>query len=131
MLGSLLCGVAALFECVGLYQLGHAVKRMSFQSMDDELAIKDALVQVTSGLAEAGNTLGLVNLVLLVGGGFVTYALQVGGFRERWFFWSTLTYSLVFVWQPLAGTVFGIWWLCLLISKRSQFFVKQGILIPG
>ena len=131
MLGSLLCGVGSVVKCVGLYQAKEALVRPNFPGPRTEKVIIEDLLLMTRQLEWAGETLGQGNLVLLAGGGFVAYALHSGSFRGRWFFWSTLAFSLFFVWQPVVGTVYGVWWLCILIVKRSEFFAKQAILVSG
>ncbi len=102
---------------------------MNFSGMDSLQEVTKALSVVTQVLAEAGDMLALGNMVLLVGGSMLTYAWTAGRFREQWFFWTTLFFSLLLFWQPLVGTFFGLWWFWLLFWNRRQFSVQQAILI--
>ncbi|HEY1052042.1 MAG TPA: hypothetical protein VGE39_19865 [Prosthecobacter sp.] len=133
LLGTLITGVAALLRAVGLYQTAQAVRQVKFTGDPLAMALvdKEMMITVTRALGGAADLLGSGNLVLLFGGGLLTHALHFGGFRKRWFFWTTLVFALFFVIQPYVGTLFGIWWLCLLIVKRCEFFAKQAILISA
>lgn len=131
LLGSILTIVALVFRGIGIYRMSIAVHQMRFGQMDDLKAVSAALATVTSDLGKAGDMLLLGNAVLLVGGGLITYALVGGRFRRRWFFWFALAFSLLLFWQPIPGTVFGLWWLWHLFRYRSEFFAKQAILIAA
>ncbi|MDB6004277.1 MAG: hypothetical protein JWR15_1264 [Prosthecobacter sp.] len=102
---------------------------MNFGDLESEQEVTKALGVVTRALAEAGDMLGLGNVVLLVGGAMLTYAWKEGRFRERWFLRSTLVFSILLFWQPFVGTLFGLWWFWLLFWDRKQFPVQQAILV--
>lgn len=127
-LGAILVALALVFRGVGFYRLYAAVQQMNFEQMDDLNAVKEFLTKVTRGLGAAGDILLLGNTVLLVGGSLVTYAFMGGRFRQRWFLWCMLGFSLLLFWQPLPGTVFGLWWFWLLFwHRRVASSVKQAI----
>jgi hypothetical protein len=128
-LGTLLTGASVVFRCVGFYRASKTVAAMNFSEIQSEQEVRRVLVGVTQGLAQAGDMLGLGNVVLLVGGAMLTYAWTRGRFREPWFFWTTLAFSMFFILQPYLGTFFGLWWFWLLFWDRQQFSVKQAIFV--
>ncbi len=127
--GTLLCIVSLGFTAVGIYQLQQTVMLMNFEGVTELSEISMRLEKVTRDLAKFTEPLALGTWILLIGGGMVTYALQWGRYRERWFFWSTLILAILNVWHPILGTVLGAWWLWYLIWNRPQFSPQQAILI--
>lgn len=129
-LGTVLVAVATVFRGIGFYRMAAAVEHMNFAQMDDLNAVKETLTKVTRSLGAAGDTLLLGNTVLLVGGGLVTYAFMGGRFRQRWFLRCMLVFGLLLFWDPLLGTIFGLWCFWLLFShRREASSVKQAIII--
>ncbi len=128
-LATILVCAALIFRGIGSYRARKAVGLMNFGGLDSEQEVTRALGVFTHALAEAGDMMGLGNLVLLVGGAMLTYVWTIGRFRERWFSRATLVFSLLLFWQPLVGTFFGLLWFWLLFWDRKQFSVQQAILV--
>jgi len=125
MLGTLLAWVALPIKAAGLYRVSRALDRMQIEEPDDHV---NRLL-----LAAAGHPLAVAHGMLLAGGAMIIYAFRWGGYRERWFLWSTLALGLFYIWQPFFGTVFGIVWLCsvALAWKRTKpLTIREVTVIP-
>ncbi len=129
ILGTLLCIVSLGFTAVGIYQLQQTVMLMNIKGVTEISEVTKLLGEVTRGLVKSGEPMAQGTWILLIGGGLVTYALQWGRYRERWFFWSTLILGVLNVWHLILGSVLGIWWLGYLFWNRVQFSTQQAILI--
>lgn len=127
--GTIVVCAALVFRGIGLYRTWRVVELMNFGDMSNLPEVTRALGVTTHALAEAGDMLGLGNMVLLLGGAMLTYAWTAGRFRERWFLRATLVFSLFLFWQPFVGTFFGLLWFWLLFWDRKQFSVQQAILV--
>lgn len=127
--GTIVVCAALVFRGIGLYRTWRVGELMNFGDMSNLPEVTKALGVTTHALAEAGDMLGLGNVVLVVGGAMLTYAWTAGRFRESWFFRTTQFFSLLLFWQPLVGTFFGLLWFWFLFRDRKQFSVQQAILV--
>lgn len=96
--------------------------------VNDPAALSGMLAPFLDVLASAATVVNAGDWLQLIGAAFVTYAFHGGGCRVRWFFWAMLVLAMCIVWQPVLGTVFGVWWFWCLAWTRHEFFSKQVIL---
>lgn len=127
ILGTLLATVAVLFTSVGWIQNYRVTSNLDLSHLEDTPEVRARLEGQLATLNNAVIIRNIGGLALIIGGGLVTLALLVQRLRKRWFFFSTLALSMILLFVPVMGTVFGVLWLACLYVTRREFVRYQPL----
>jgi hypothetical protein len=125
------CGMLALGIAVrvyAFYSISIAISDMELNDPNDTEAVIASITQVTSGLGGAADWLFAANALFVFGTASAVFALRKYRYRAPWFGITLVCLAFLYLFVPVLGTLFAIFYLWYHLQNRRSFSSPAPVL---